>query len=138
MAAKPDAVFYSGYYAEAAPVRPAAGQQGLHRFTSSGPDGTKDPAFIQQARQRVVQRGPSPARATDGLFDPDVRGRLREGQQRQPRPGTYSLEGYGRGDRPCLQGHRRGATTDRASLLNYVKNYNGNGLSKHLQWNLQR
>jgi branched-chain amino acid transport system substrate-binding protein len=129
MAAKPDAVFYSGYYAEGAPFD----QQLVNKGYSGlfvGPDGVKDPAFIQQAGSA----------SSNAYFTcPCVPGELIPSFAKAyatvsggTAPGTYSLEGYDSAT-VLLKGIDSGKT-DRASLLDYVKNYNGDGLSKHLQW----
>jgi branched-chain amino acid transport system substrate-binding protein len=47
-------------------------------------------------------------------------------------PGTYSLEGYDSAT-ILLKGIDSGIK-DRAGLLQFVKNYNADGFSKHFQW----
>jgi branched-chain amino acid transport system substrate-binding protein len=129
MSAKPDVVFYSGYYAEAAPLDQQLVTKG-YKGTFLGPDGVKDPQFIKQAGSA----------SSNALFTcPCVPGELVKsfadgyksvsgGQA----PGTYSLEGYDSAT-ILLKGIDSGATT-RAKLLDYVKNYNGPGLSKVFKW----
>jgi branched-chain amino acid transport system substrate-binding protein len=127
-AAKPDAVFYSGYYAEGAPFDQQLVNGG---YTGSfiGPDGVKDPQFIKQA---------GPASSNAYFTCPCVPGELIPSfaaaykALANTAPGTYSLEGYDSAT-VLLKGIDSGIKT-RAALLNYVKNYNGDGLSKHLQW----
>jgi branched-chain amino acid transport system substrate-binding protein len=127
-AAKPDAVFYSGYYAEGAPFDQQLVNGG---YTGSfiGPDGVKDPQFIKQA---------GPASSNAYFTCPCVPGELIPSfaaayqALAHTAPGTYSLEGYDSAT-VLLKGIDSGIKT-RAALLNYVKNYNGDGLSKHLQW----
>lgn len=130
MAAKPDAVFYSGYYAEAAPFDQQLVNKGYSGFFV-GPDGVKDPAFIQQAGS-ASSNAVFTCPCTDGSliqsFTTDY-----EKVSGGTAPGTYSLEGYDAAT-VLLKGIDSGKT-DRAGLLDFVKNYNGNGLSKHLQWN---
>jgi branched-chain amino acid transport system substrate-binding protein len=130
MAAKPDAVFYSGYYAEGAPFDQQLVNKG---FTGIflGPDGTKDTAFVKQAG----------AASSNAYFVcPCVPGELipsfaqaYSAANSGAAPGTYSLEGYDAAT-VLLKGIDSGAVT-RPALLNYVKNYNADGLSKHFQWN---
>jgi branched-chain amino acid transport system substrate-binding protein len=127
-AAKPDAVFYSGYYAEGAPFDQQL-VNGGYTGTFIGPDGVKDPQFIKQA---------GPASANAYFTCPCVPGELIPSFAAAYKalagtaPGTYSLEGYDSAT-VLLKGIDTGIKT-RAALLNYVKNYNGDGLSKHLQW----
>lgn len=129
MSAKPDAVFYAGYYAEAAPLDQQLVNKGYTgKFV--GPDGVKDDKFIQLAGD-----------ASNGAFFtcPCVPGELipsfadaYKGVSGGQAPGTYSLEGYD-ATTILLKGIDSGIK-DRPSLVNYVKNYNGDGLSKHFQW----
>jgi branched-chain amino acid transport system substrate-binding protein len=129
MAFKPDAVFYSGYYAEGAPLDQQLVNKGF-AGTFVGPDGVKDDKFIEQAGSA----------SSNAVFTcPCVPGNLvpvfadayqkLTGQE----PGTYSLEGYDAAT-VMLKGIDTGIK-DRAGLLAYVRGYNGDGYSKHLQWN---
>jgi len=130
MAVKPDAVFYSGYYAEGAPFDQALVNKG-YAGVFVGPDGVKDPAFIQQAGN-ASSNAVFTCPCTDGSLIPSFSADY-EKVSNGTAPGTYSLEGYDAAT-VLLKGIDAGKT-DRASLLAYVKNYNGDGLSKHLQWN---
>lgn len=129
MSAKPDVVFYSGYYAEAAPLDQQLVNKG-YKGIFLGPDGVKDPQFIKQAG----------AASSNALFTcPCVPGELVKSFADGYRsvsggqaPGTYSLEGYDSAT-ILLRGIDSGATT-RAKLLDYVKNYNAAGLSKKFKW----
>ena len=49
-----------------------------------------------------------------------------------PEPGTYSAEGYDLGT-ILLKGIDSGAIT-RPALLDFVKNYNGQGVARKYQW----
>ncbi len=129
LSAKPDAVFYSGYYAEAAPFDQQLVNKG-YGGTFIGPDGVKDAEFIKRAGD-----------ASNGAFFtcPCVPGDLvpqfasaYQGVSGGQAAGTYSLEGYD-ATTILLKGVDSGIK-DRAGLLNYVKTYNGDGLSKHFQW----
>lgn len=127
--AKPDAVFYSGYYAEGAPFDQQLVNQG-YKGVFVGPDGVKDPAFVQQAGSasgNAVFTCP----CTDGSLIPSFSSAY-EAVSGGKAPGTYSLEGYDAAT-VLLKGIAAGNQT-RSALLNFVKNYNANGLSKHLQW----
>jgi branched-chain amino acid transport system substrate-binding protein len=129
VAAKPDAVFYSGYYAEGAPFDQQLVSQG-YKGIFVGPDGVKDPKFIEQA-------GPASSNAyftcpcVPGELIPDFASAYK-GVSGGSAPGTYSLEGYDSAT-VLLTGIDSGKTT-RSAMLDYVKNYNGDGFSKHLQW----
>lgn len=128
-AVKPDAVFYAGYYAEGAPFD----QQLVNKGYSGifvGPDGVKDPAFIQQAgaaSSNAVFTCPCKDGSLIPSFSSDYE-KISGGTA----PGTYSLEGYDAAT-ILLKGIDANNTT-RAALQNFVKNYNGDGLSKHFQW----
>jgi branched-chain amino acid transport system substrate-binding protein len=129
MNAKPDAVFYSGYYAEGAPFDQQLVNKGF-KGVFVGPDGVKDDKFIEQAG----------GASSNAYFTcPCVPGELLpsfateyEKVSGGAAPGTYSLEGYDAAT-ILLKGIDSGIK-DRAGLTKYVKDYNGNGLSKHFQW----
>lgn len=129
MTAKPDAVFYSGYYSEAAPLDQQLVNKGYNgKFV--GPDGSKDDQFIKQAGSASANAYFSCA-CTDGSLIPsfaDAYKRVSGGAA----AGTYSLEGYD--SATVMLKAIDSKITDRIGMLNYVKNYNGNGLGKHMQW----
>ncbi|MDO5751967.1 branched-chain amino acid ABC transporter substrate-binding protein [Arthrobacter sp.] len=129
MNSKADAVFYSGYYAEGAPFDQQLVAKG-YTGTFIGPDGLKDDQFIKQAGDASKNAYftcpcipgeliPSFAKAYKALTNMD--------------PGTYSIEGYD-ATTVLLAGIDAGKQ-DRASLLDWVKNYDADGLSKHYKWN---
>ena len=122
----PDSVFFSGYYAEAAPfVQQLRDADFTGRFVSA--DGTKDPEFVKQAGQSSKDAvlscpcGP----ATKAFADEYTKA---FGQA----PGTYSAEGYDLGT-ILVKGIDSGATS-RESLLDYAKNYEGQGVAREYQW----
>ncbi len=126
--AKPDAVYYAGYYAEGAPFAQQLVSKG-YTGMFVGPDGVKDDQFIKLAGD-----------ASNGAFFtcPCIPGELIPSfasayqSLANAAPGTYSIEGYDAAT-IMLAGIGKGNTT-RASLLNWVKNYDANGLSKHYKW----
>ncbi len=129
MNSKADAVFYSGYYAEGAPFDQQLVAKG-YTGTFIGPDGLKDDQFIKQAGDASKNAYftcpcipgeliPTFAKAYKALTNMD--------------PGTYSIEGYD-ATTVLLAGIDAGKQ-DRASLLDWVKNYDADGLSKHYKWN---
>ncbi|WGW13754.1 branched-chain amino acid ABC transporter substrate-binding protein [Saxibacter everestensis] len=129
MNAKPDAVFFSGYYAEGAPFDSQLVGKGFEG-TFIGPDGLKDNAFIEQAGDA----------ASNAYFTcPCIPGELikdfsaaytkvSDGKA----PGTYSIEGYDAAT-VLLAGIDKGKTT-REDLKAWVKGYDANGLSKKYKW----
>jgi branched-chain amino acid transport system substrate-binding protein len=126
--AKPDAVFYSGYYAEGAPFDQQLVNKGF-KGVFVGPDGVKDDQFIKLA-----------GNASDNAYFtcPCIPGELIKTfsdayeSAFSAAPGTYSIEGYDSAT-ILLAGIDKG-NTDRAKLKDWVKNYNADGLSKHYQW----
>ncbi|WP_308466859.1 branched-chain amino acid ABC transporter substrate-binding protein [Rathayibacter soli] len=128
--AKPDAVYYSGYYAEAAPFDQQLVAKG-YTGVFAGPDGVKDDQFIKQGG----------AATNNAYFTcPCIPGELIKsfsdayaGVSGGAAPGTYSIEGYDAAT-ILLTGIGKG-NADRAKLLDFVKNYDADGLSKHYKWN---
>ncbi|MCT1986857.1 branched-chain amino acid ABC transporter substrate-binding protein [Dermacoccus abyssi] len=129
MNAKPDAVFYAGYYAEASPFAQQLRAKGF-KGSFVGPDGVKDNEFIKQA-----------GLASDGAYFtcPCIPGELIKDfndaykkTANNAAPGTYSIEGYDAAT-VLLAGIDAGKT-DRKSLLEWVKTYDKDGLSKHYKW----
>ena len=123
-----DAVYYAGYYAEGAPFDQQLVQKGF-KGIFIGPDGVKDPAFIQQAGS---------ASANAYFTCPCIPGELIPSFEKAYKsafgndPGTYSIEGYDSAT-ILLAGIDKGNTT-RAKLLDWVTNYDADGLSKHYKW----
>ena len=122
----PDSVFYSGYYAEAAPFVQQLRDGGYTgKFVSA--DGTKDPEFVKQAGQASKDAILScPCGPATGTFADEYTKKF--GQA----PGTYSTEGYDLGT-VLLKGIDAGKIT-RPDLLDWVKNYNGQGVARKYQW----
>jgi branched-chain amino acid transport system substrate-binding protein len=124
----PDAVFYSGYYREAAPFAQQLKDAGVEA-TFVGPDGIKDDEFVKGAGY-----------AADGAYftcpcvPADQFTEFTEGYKALAGkdPGTYSPEGYDLAT-ILLKGIDSGVT-DRAGLLDFVKNYDGQGLTKKFKW----
>ena len=127
--AAPDAVFYAGYYAEAAPFVQQLRDAGVTAAFVSA-DGTNDPQFVAQGGAATKDAilscpcGPAPeefAAAYTAL--PANKGAT---------PGVYSVEGYDL-TTIMLTGIDSGIT-DRAALIDYVKNYDGYGLARQYKW----
>jgi branched-chain amino acid transport system substrate-binding protein len=122
----PDSVFYSGYYAEAAPFVQQLRDAGVKaNFVSA--DGTKDPEFVKQAGEASKDAILScPCGPATGDFAKQYTDKF--GQA----PGTYSTEGYDLGT-IMLKGIDAGKIT-RPDLLDWVKNYQGQGVARKYQW----
>ena len=122
----PDALFYSGYYSEAAPLVQQLKDGGVTAAFVSA-DGTKDPEFVKQAGEASKDALLScPCGPATGAFADEYTKKF--GQE----PGTYSTEGYDLGT-ILLKGIDSGAIT-RPALLDFVKNYNGQGVARKYQW----
>lgn len=124
----PDAVFYSGYYPEAGPLAQQLDDKGVTaKFV--GPDGVKDEEFVKgagNAAANAVFTCPCvPAEQFTGFSSAykQVEGRD---------PGTYAPEGYDL-TTILLKGIDKGIK-DRAGLLEFVRTYEGQGLTKKFEW----
>jgi branched-chain amino acid transport system substrate-binding protein len=124
--ASPDAVFYSGYYAEAAPLVQQLRDGGVTATFVSG-DGTKDPEFVKQAgsssKDAILSCPCSPA---PPAFADEYTKKFN-----MP-PSTYSSEGYDLGT-IMVKGIDAGKIT-RPDLLEFVRTYNGPGVARQYQW----
>ncbi|MBF6351666.1 branched-chain amino acid ABC transporter substrate-binding protein [Nocardia flavorosea] len=124
--AQPDAIFYSGYYAEAAPLVQQL-RDGNVEATFVSADGTNDPQFVSQAGDAATGAvlscpcGPAPEEFATAYQE-------LHGQA----PGVYSVEAY---DLATIlaTGIDAGKLT-RPDLLEYVRGYNGDGLARHYEW----
>lgn len=127
--ANPQAVFYAGYYDEGAPFAQQLRDAGVEAALVV-PDGVKDNIFVQNAGE-----------ASDGVYMtcPCLPGEVfpEFAQAYQARwnvePQTYSAEAYD-ATTILLRGLDQGIA-DRAGLLEHVRNYQGQGLTKRFQWN---
>lgn len=121
-----DVLFYAGYYAEAGKLAKQLKQGGYEGTFVSG-DGSLDPGFIESAGD-----GAEGAYLTCpclwGTGDWAAKYEEEIGQA----PGTYSTEGYDVMN-VFLQGLDDG-NTDRAGMLEWVKNYDADGLTKHISF----
>lgn len=124
--ASPDAVFFGGYYAEAAPLVQQLKDGGVTAAFVSA-DGTKDPEFVKQAGDASKDSILScPCGPATGAFADEYTKKFNQ------EPGTYSTEGYDLGT-ILVKGIDSGAIT-RPALLDFVKNYNGQGVARKYQW----
>ena len=122
----PKAVFYGGYYSEAAPLVQQLKDGGFEgTFVSA--DGTKDPQFVSQAGEAAKDAILScPCGPATGPFADEYQKKF------NAEAGTYSAEGYDLGT-ILVKGIDSGAIT-RPALLDFVKNYNGQGVARNYQW----
>ena len=124
--AKPEAIFYGGYYAEAATLIQQLREQGVTATFASG-DASNDPEFFKQAGESA--RGAllsCPCAPASGDFADQYTKEF--GQE----PGTYSAEGYDLGT-IMLKGIDTGHVT-RPALLDFVRHYDGQGIARHYRW----
>jgi len=124
--AAPQSVFFSGYYAEAAPLVQQLKDGGFEGVFASA-DGTKDPEFVKQAGES--SKGAvlaCPCGPATGSFADEYTTKF------NTEPGTYSAEGYDLRT-ILLKGIDSGAIT-RPALLDFVRNYQGQGVAREYQW----
>jgi len=124
--ATPDSVFFSGYYAEAAPFVQQLRDGGFAGVFVSA-DGTKSRAFVEQAGESSDGAMLScPCSPATPEFAEEYSAKF--GQE----PGAYSAEAYDLGT-ILLRGIDSGAIT-RPALLEYVRNYEGQGVAGKYMW----
>ncbi|MFF0817645.1 branched-chain amino acid ABC transporter substrate-binding protein [Rhodococcus sp. NPDC003318] len=125
----PDAVWYSGYYAEAAPFVTQLREGGVTALFSSG-DGTNDPEFVKQSgeasKDAILTCPCIPAPAALAEEYEALNGQA---------PGVYSVEGYDL--TTIMLAAIDSGVKDRAGMLDFVRNYDGQGVGKRYQWNAQ-
>ncbi|GAA1893720.1 branched-chain amino acid ABC transporter substrate-binding protein [Williamsia serinedens] len=125
-AAKPDAVFYAGYYAEAAPLVQQMKNAGVEATFVSG-DGVNDPQFVSQAGSAAKGADLScPCGPAPDAFKSAYKTEFNQD------PGVYSVEAYDLAT-ILMRGIGAGNTT-RPKLLEYVRNYDGQGLARTYKW----
>jgi branched-chain amino acid transport system substrate-binding protein len=122
----PDSVFFSGYYAEAAPFVQQLRDGGVEATFASA-DGTKDPEFVKQAGESSKDAVLAcPCGPATGTFADEYTEKF--GQE----PGTYSTEGYDLGT-ILLKGIDSGKVT-RPELLDFVRTYSAPGIARKYEW----
>ena len=121
-----DAVFYAGYYAEAAPFLQQLRDGDVELPFVAG-DGANDPQLVSQA-------GSSAEGAVLSCpcgYSPEDFAAAYEDLNGQP-PGIYSVEGYDL--MTIILKAIDSGITDRAGLLAYVRDYEGDGLARTYEW----
>jgi branched-chain amino acid transport system substrate-binding protein len=129
--AAPDAIFFSGYYAEGAPFAQQLRDAGIEAALVV-PDGVKDPIFVQnagEAAEGVYMTCP----CLPGEVFPEFLEAYKARWNVDPQ--TYSAEAYD-ATTILLRGLDQGIS-DRAGLLEHVRTYQGQGLTKQFAWNPQ-
>ena len=123
----PDVLYYGGYYPEAGLFIKQLRDGGWNGQFVSG-DGTKDPAFVQAAGTKAAAGTilTCPCGPSTGKFLSEYK--AINGQD----PGTYSPEGYDVMN-IFMQGVKAG-NTDRSKMLDWVNNYDQDGLTKHIKF----
>ena len=125
---KADAIFYAGYYAEGAPLNQQLVAKGF-KGAFIGPDGVKDDQFIKLSGDSS-KNAYFTCPCIPGELIPDFASAYKG--VANAAPGTYSVESYDAAA-ILLAGLQKG-NTDRPKLLNVVKTYDGQGLSKKIKW----
>ncbi|GII99881.1 amino acid/amide ABC transporter substrate-binding protein (HAAT family) [Sediminihabitans luteus] len=124
--AEPDAIYYAGYYAEGAPFLSQLRAGGVDA-TFVSDDGANDPEFVKQAGDASKDAyltcpcGPAPTDFATEYEDSS-------GQA----PGVYSVEGYDLAT--IMLAAIDSGVTDRDGMVAFVKDYSGDGLAKHYEW----
>ncbi len=125
----PDAIWFSGYYAEAAPFVTQLREGGVTALFASG-DGTNDAEFVKQAGESAKDAMltcpciPAPAELAEQY-------QQFSGQA----PGVYSVEGYDL--TTIMLAAIDSGVKDRAGMLEFVRTYDGQGVGKRYQWDAQ-
>jgi branched-chain amino acid transport system substrate-binding protein len=122
-----DTIFYGGYYAEAGLLTKQLRQAGWDGNFVSG-DGSNDPGFVEAAGAAAAEGAylTCPCAPATGDFLEKYK------EVNGADPGTYSAEGYDSAN-VLLQGIADG-NTDRESLLDWVNNYDAEGLTKQVKF----
>ncbi|MCK2239718.1 MULTISPECIES: branched-chain amino acid ABC transporter substrate-binding protein [unclassified Crossiella] len=123
-----DAIFFAGYYAEGGPLASKLFDEGIKaKFVA--PDGTKDDEFIKGGADGAEGAYLTcPCVPADAFTEFSTAYKQLSGKE----PSTYSAEGYDAAT-ILLKGIDKGLK-DRAGLLDFVKNYEGQGLTKKFKW----
>lgn len=122
----PDAVYYAGYFPEAAPFVSQLRDGGVTATFVSG-DGSNDVQFVSQAG--AASNGAYlTCPCAPGPDDFNAAYLASSGAE----PGVYSVEGYDL-TTIMLLGIDSGIT-DRVAMIDWVKNYDGVGLGKAYKW----
>ena len=123
----PDGVYFAGYYAEASPFVQQLRDAGVTAQFVAG-DGVNDQHFVDQAGQAsdgAILTCPCAPATAQFVTDYTALNNIA--------PGIYSVEAYDLAT-IMVTGIAAGKVTDRASMIEYFKTYNGQGLAKTYKW----
>lgn len=134
--AKPDLIFYGGYYAEAGRFKKQLADAGSSAVFVSG-DGSLDPGFVTAAGAASAEgaRLSCPCNLAFATSEGRLKAFYDDFKEKiGAEPGLYSPEGYDAAS-VLIQGIKAG-NTDRASLLNWLENdfTSFDGVSKTVQF----
>lgn len=127
--ANPDAVFYAGYAAEAGPFLKQLRAAGIEApfVGGDGLYGSDFPKAAGEGGEGAIVTCPClPAEEAEGSFAEDFEAEYGTA------PGAYAAEGFDAMN-IFLEGIKEG-NTDRASLLEWVNNYSGTGVTKEYEF----
>ncbi|RZQ63025.1 branched-chain amino acid ABC transporter substrate-binding protein [Amycolatopsis suaedae] len=124
----PQAIFYAGYYREAAPFAQQLMDAGVEaQFVA--PDGVKDDEFVKGAGDASAKAFfTCPCVPADQFTEFTSAYKQLSGKD----PGTYSPEGYDLAT--ILLKGIDGGKRDRAAMLEFVRTYDAQGLTKKFKW----
>jgi branched-chain amino acid transport system substrate-binding protein len=125
------AFFFGGYYAEAGLIRKQLTDAGGQAITMVTADGVKDDGFVKAAGQAaaegtIITCPCLPASKTKGTFAADYQKKF------GVEAGTYAGEGYDSA-KILLEGIK-GEKLTRADMLEFVKSYEGDGVTKAIKF----
>jgi len=135
IAAKPDVLFYSGYYAELSLLTKALKAAGFTGKIMSG-DGSNDPQFIAQAGATNAEGAYLTCACGDANSDPTQAAFLKSFEASNPgaKPGTYSGEAYDAVNAIIEVLKQLGSSADRASVLSAFAKVNFKGITKQISF----
>jgi branched-chain amino acid transport system substrate-binding protein len=123
-----DSLWYGGYYPEAGLFVKQLRAAGWTGTFLSG-DGTKDTGFVESAGKDAAEGAILTCPCAPATDDFTTQYQKVAGGED---PGTYSTEGYDAANL-LLNGIKAGST-DRAAMLDFVNNYDEDGLTKHIKF----
>ena len=129
----PDALYYSGYYAEFALLAKALKAKGFKGKLISG-DGSNDDQYIAQAGADVANGSYLTCACGDANSDPKAKDFVGQYAQinNNAKPGTYSGEAYDATNALVQVLKQLGPNADRATTLDAYKKVNFTGLTKQV------